>query len=98
MLIHIPLGCEFDGNSGRSECGLVLAALFEYREMLLLDPESYEPHVDAVFAQLDRVEQLINTGLLRALQSLEPLVIPDGTNKFKTVYAARTTSEGGRAE
>ena len=96
MLINLTIGCELDRNSGCSEVGLLLTALSEYRETILQDPASYGANLDAIVAQLDTVVQLVNMAMLRALEGLEPLVIPDGTNDYKTVYEIRVTAgEGG---
>ena len=98
MLIDIALGCEVEPDSGRSECGLVLAALSEYRNSVKQNRHEYGDDTDGILAHIDSIALLVRDAMLTALESLEPLAVPTATNVYKTVYAIRTKAGEGRAE
>lgn len=98
MLINLVIGCELDPNSNHSECGLLVAALSEYRKNVQTNRYYHGAATDAILAQIDEVGQVVQNAMLKALECLEPLQIANTTNDSKTVYELRTAVKGGHVE
>ena len=96
MLINVSVACVPNRDTKRSECDLLLEALFEYQHRLELNPDIYLEDTELIIAQMESIQRAIRRGMLSALEGLNTLYIPDSKGGHKSVYVDRNQNLTGQ--